>query len=430
VTAPAQYPHTGALPPAGTPAGAAALPAASVIPTSQHPAELQSAVKCSAVAADVVIVGGGIVGAACAYFASRAGLSVIVLERSAVAAGTTGAGEGNILVSDKLPGAELAMALRSVELWQQVAAELGPDSIELERKGGVVVAATGDSMAALQILSETQIRAGVRVELLDGGDLHDLEPHLAPGLDGGAFYPQDMQVQPMMAAARMAQQAAIRGADVRLGVAAVGLLTSSGRVTGVQTTDGAIACRWVVNAAGTWGGELSTLFGAEIPVLPRRGFILVTEPLAPLVRHKVYAADYVANVASSSGGLEMSSVIESTMAGTILIGASRERVGFDRTLSVPIVRRLARQAVDLFPILASVKVMRVYHGFRPYSPDHLPVVGPDDRLPGLLHACGHEGAGIGLAPATGELITEQITGVAPTLDATPFAPSRFGATQP
>jgi D-hydroxyproline dehydrogenase subunit beta len=109
----------------------------------------------------------------------------------------------------------------------------------------------------------------------------------------------------------------------------------------------------------------------------------------------------------------------------VLIGASRELVGFDRTVSLPVVRQLARQAIEVFPVLATVDLMRVYRGFRPYCPDHLPVVGEDPRLPGLIHACGHEGAGIGLAPATGELVMELIRQSQPHLDPAPFAPQRL-----
>jgi glycine/D-amino acid oxidase-like deaminating enzyme len=187
----------------------------------------------------------------------------------------------------------------------------------------------------------------------------------------------------------------------------------------------------VVNAAGTWGGEVATRLGAPIPVLPRRGFVLVTEPLPRVVRRKVYSADYVANVAASTEGLETSVVVEGTRGGTVLIGASRERVGFDETLSVEVVTRLASQAVRLFPVLAGVNLMRVYRGFRPYCPDHLPVIGADTRVPGVYHACGHEGAGIGLAPATGLLVTQQIMGSGDhEVDPAPFSPGRFTGHQP
>jgi glycine/D-amino acid oxidase-like deaminating enzyme len=144
-----------------------------------------------------------------------------------------------------------------------------------------------------------------------------------------------------------------------------------------------------------------------------------------LVRHKVYAADYVADVAAHTAGLRTSTVVEGTRSGAILIGASRERVGFDRTPSLPVLRSLAAGAVALFPVLADVATLRAYTGFRPYCPDHLPVIGRDPRMPGLVHACGHEGAGIGLAPATGALIAELLTGAPSTVDTRPFRPERF-----
>lgn len=120
-------------------------------------------------------------------------------------------------------------------------------------------------------------------------------------------------------------------------------------------------------------------------------------------------------------------MVEGTHSGTVLIGASRERVGFDRTLDWSIVQRLASQAIGVFPVLAGVSLLRTYGGFRPYCPDHLPVIGPDLRVPGLLHACGHEGAGIGLAAATGDLIADSIVGDALSMDIAAFSPARFEA---
>jgi glycine/D-amino acid oxidase-like deaminating enzyme len=374
---------------------------------------------------DLLVIGAGVVGAACAYHAAKAGLSVTVVDRGAVAGGTTGAGEGNLLVSDKEPGAELDLALLSVRLWRDLAADLGED-VEYEAKGGLVVAAGATDLAALTELAEHQRVAGVESRVVPPGELPELEPHLARGLAGGVFYPQDAQVQPMLAAAHLLRAARERfGAQVRTGVTVTGIRRSAGRIIGVRTDKGDIATGTVINAAGTWSGEVAALAGVTVPVLPRRGFILVTEPLPPLIRHKVYAAEYVANVASDSAGLETSPVVEGTKAGTVLIGASRERVGFDRTLSLPALRLLARQAIALFPMLAEVAAIRAYCGFRPYCPDHLPVIGPDPRLEGLLHACGHEGAGIGLAAATGHLLAQAVTGATPDLDLTPFRPDRF-----
>ncbi|MCG5215045.1 FAD-dependent oxidoreductase [Streptosporangium sp. KLBMP 9127] len=366
---------------------------------------------------DVVVIGAGVVGAACAYYAARAGLEVTVVERGSVASGTTGAGEGNVLVSDKEPGPELDLALLSNVLWRELA-ELG--GFEFEAKGGLVVAETGEVQRALTGLARAQ---AVEHEVVAPEDLPRYEPHLATGLAGGVFYPQDAQVQPMLAAARLLRHGA---PELRTGETVTGFLRSGDRVTGVRTDRAEIPAAAVVNAAGTWAGEIAELAGAPLPILPRRGFVLVTEPLPePLIRHKVYTAAYVTNVASDSAGLESSAVVEGTPSGTVLIGASRERVGFDRTLSIPVLRALARQAVELFPVLADTRLIRAYCGFRPYCPDHLPVIGPDPRAPGLYHACGHEGAGIGLAPATGHLVARLLTGAETGLDLRPFLPDRF-----
>ncbi|MEU5317465.1 FAD-binding oxidoreductase [Streptomyces sp. NPDC021056] len=373
---------------------------------------------------DVVVVGAGMVGAACALYAARAGLDVILVDRGPVAGGTTGAGEGNLLVSDKEPGPELDLALLSGRLWAELAEELG-EAVEYEAKGGVVVASTPDGLAALERFADSQRAAGVVAETVVGDGLYDLEPHLAPGLPGGVLYSQDCQVMPALAAAHLVRASGARLFTGRT-VTDV-LLTPDGAVCGVRTDRGDIDAPAVVNAAGTWGAELAALAGTRLPVLPRRGFVLVTEPLPRMVRHKVYAADYVADVASDSAALQTSPVVEGTAAGPVLIGASRERVGFDRSFSLPVVRALAAGATRLFPFLTDVRAMRAYLGFRPYMPDHLPALGPDPRVPGLHHACGHEGAGIGLATGTGQLIAQALTAKTPELDLTPFRPDRFPA---
>ena len=374
-----------------------------------------------------MVVGAGMVGAACALYAVRAGLRVVVVDRGAVAGGTTGAGEGNLLVSDKEPGPELELALLSGRLWADLAAEPGLGrSVEYEPKGGLVVASAPEGLAALEVLAAAQRSVGVDAVPVAADRLHDHEPHLAGGLAGGVLYPQDAQVMPTLAAARLVRLARAAGASLRTGRTVTAVLrTASGAVRGVRTPHGDIHAPAVVNAAGTWGGELAARAGVSLPVLPRRGFVLVTEPLPPRVRHKVYGADYVADVASDSAALQTSPVVEGTAAGPVLIGASRERVGFDRSFSLPVTRRLAAGATRLFPFLAEVRAVRAYLGFRPYLPDHLPAVGPDARVPGLFHACGHEGAGIGLATGTGHLIAQALAGRTPDLDLTPFRPDRF-----
>ena len=376
----------------------------------------------------MVVVGAGAIGAACAYFLSRAGLSVHVVERGSIASGTSSACEGNLLVSDKEAGPELDLALYSRSLWRDDLAEHGR-KWEFEAKGGLVVVASERGALALSALATRQRKAGIEVSDVTGADLRHYEPHLSPALAAGAFYPQDAQVQPMLLVAHLLRLARELGATVQTQTAVTGLRRAGDRVTGVETSTGPIAAGAVVNAAGPWAGDVARLARVELPVLPRRGFVLVTEPLAQVVRHKVYAGEYVANVLSSDAGLQTSPVVESTPSGTVLIGSSRERVGFDRTVSLPVLTLLARHAVALFPMLRTVHAMRSYLGFRPYCPDHLPVIGEDRRAPGLWHASGHEGAGIGLSVGTAKLLGQALVGTPTDLDLTPFAPERFASDQ-
>lgn len=383
-------------------------------------------------APDVVIVGAGVVGAACALAASRAGLAVTVVDRGPLAGGTSSGGEGNLLVSDKPAGPELLLALHSLGHWQDVAAHLEEvtghplGGIELEHKGGLMVASRPETVAVLDRIADGQRALGVEAIRVGPESLPDLEPHLAPGLAGGVLYPQDGQLQPVLATATLLAAARRLGAVVRTEVEVTGLMRTGDRVRGVILAGGArIEASRVVNAAGPWAGQLAALAGVHLPILPRRGVVLVTQPLPPLVRRKVYAAEYVSNVASDSAGLESSAVVEGTPSGTILIGASRERVGFDPAIPTAVVRRLAAQAVELFPVLAGARLLRTYRGYRPYTPDHLPVIGEDPRAPGLIHACGHEGAGIVLAAGTGQLVAELLTGAPPSADLGPLGPARF-----
>jgi glycine/D-amino acid oxidase-like deaminating enzyme len=373
---------------------------------------------------DVVVIGAGVVGAACAWHAAQAGLRVSVVDRGPVAGGTTGAGEGNILVSDKPAGPELELARLSTRLWADMAETV--QGFEYHPKGGLVVAASDAALTGLLDMVRGQRAAGVEAIALAADELPGYEPHLSRDLAGGVYYPQDAQVQPMLAAARLLADARAKGTEVRANTEVTGLLRAGDQVVGVVTDSGPITADAVVNAAGTWGGDVAAMAGVDVPVLPRRGFVLVTEPLPVVVRHKVYAAEYVSDVASDDAGLQTSPVVEGTASGPVLIGSSRERIGFDRTMSVPILRALAEKAVRLFPVLARVNVIRAYRGFRPYCPDHLPVIGLDPRAPGLLHACGHEGAGVCLAAATGQVIADAITGRPAGIDISPFRPERFG----
>ena len=370
--------------------------------------------------ADAVVIGAGMVGAATAARLAAAGRRVCVLDRRGPLGGTTAAGEGNILVSDKPPGPELALALRSAALWREFAATGGP-GFEYDPKGGVVVARDAAELAGLHELGTGQRAAGAAVTTLDEAGLHAAEPQLARGLAGGAFYPQDAQVQPMLAAMALLNRAGVAPV-VRAEVTGL----TAGPVPVLHTDRGRIATPVIINAAGPWAGEVARRLGTDLPVRPRRGHILVTEPLPWLVVHKVYECGYLGTVVTDSTAPACSAVVEGTASGTILVGSSRD-FSASPLPDARILAEIARRAVALFPFLGQVRAIRAYTGFRPAGADHLPVIGPDPVVAGLWHAAGHEGAGIGLAPATAELLTALLDGQPPPVDPAPFAPARFAS---
>ncbi|WP_166997163.1 NAD(P)/FAD-dependent oxidoreductase [Paramicrobacterium fandaimingii] len=380
---------------------------------------------------DVAIIGAGIVGAAIARALSRDGVSVVVLERGAAAAGTSGQGEGNLLVSDKAPGRELELALHANRRWIELAAdladELGPDfpNIEFERKGGLVVATTEAGAEPLKNFARSQAGAGVDAQVIETSEALRLEPHLNPAITAAVAYPQDSQVQPVIATEALLASARLAGAEVRCGVDVLGSIRStSGKLTGVRTGAGAVTAPTVVNAAGPWAAEVASRLGVGLPVRPRRGVVLVTTRMPHRIFRKVYDGDYFGATQSNDAALQTSSVVESTAAGTVLIGSSREQIGFDSQLRAEVIREIAAKCTRVFPFLRSASVMRAYGGFRPFMPDHLPVIGPDHRLPGLWHATGHEGAGIGLSVSTADLVSDLYAGRTPELDAEAFSVSR------
>jgi glycine/D-amino acid oxidase-like deaminating enzyme len=344
-----------------------------------------------------------------------------------VAGGTSGSGEGNILISDKDPGPELELARLGRDLWKQLAEEL-PHHFEFEEKGGVVVAEIESHLRSLRRRVTELQGAGVDASMLDEAGMREAEPKMAHDLAGAAWFPQDCQVQPMLACAALMKEAVQAGATLLDHTEVLAIERNhTGAISGLRTSAGNISTRRVVDAAGPWSRAIAAMVGYDLPVQPRKGHIVVTEPLPKLVHHKVWEASYSDAVSSNEASTQVASVVEGTQSGTILLGSSRQLVGFDPTIEVEIVRAIAARAVRYFPFLASVHALRAYVGFRPFSPDHLPIIGPVEEVPGFYINTGHEGAGIGTGPISSQFLAHMILGQDTSLDMTPFRPGRWGS---
>jgi glycine/D-amino acid oxidase-like deaminating enzyme len=208
--------------------------------------------------------------------------------------------------------------------------------------------------------------------------------------------------------------------------------TEGGRITGVRTAQGAVAADAVVLAAGPWSAALALDAGLELPVEPRWGQLvqLAVEPDRRdprLIRHKIVDGSYLASVVDPGAGLQVSTVLETTWEGDVLVGSSRARRGFDGTVDPAVSETMLARAARLMPDLRRLPVRRAWSGLRPWLPDHLPAIGASEAVDGLWTATGHEGAGVALGPVTGRLLAQAMCGEAPLMDLAPFAPDRFAA---
>jgi glycine/D-amino acid oxidase-like deaminating enzyme len=374
---------------------------------------------------DVVVVGAGIVGAAVARELAVRGVEVTLLDRGAVSSGTTGLGEGNVLCSDKDAGPELELARAGLELYGEIEERLG-DEARIRRKGALIVHREETTWAVERARLERVAIPGAR--LLEPDEVRELEPELTGELRGASRFPDDLQCDPRAIARALAREAAGAGATIREGCAIDAVLVAGEprRVLGVAAGGDTVRARAVVIAAGPWSAALAGSAGVALPLEPRKGqLVKLAAPAPGLVRHKVVDGSYLGSVTSASAGLELSSVVETTWDGDVLVGSSRERRGFDTSVDPAVSEAMVERAARLFPRLDELPVASAWAGLRPWLPDHLPAIGPSRAVAGLWLATGHEGAGVALGPVTGRLIAQLYAGERPVVDPEPFDPDRF-----
>ncbi len=374
----------------------------------------------------IVIVGGGVIGTSIAYHLARQKLRVTLLERGDIASGSSGACDGLVFLQSKKPGIHLELAMQSRRRFEGLARRL-PVPIEYKATGGMVVVETEGEMAAMAQFVDEQQKSGLDVTLLDADRARQFEPHLAEHILGATRSPLDGQVNPIALTLGFAMGAKALGARVITGATVLGIDTTSGRVSAVETDTGRFEADVIVNAAGAHAPEIGAMVGLTIPIKPRRGQIIVTEACPPMLNHCMISAKYIAakfNPEMANAGGEGIS-IEQTENGNFLLGSTREFVGYDKRITTNGLQRIAAKTAGIIPALKQINVIRAFAGLRPYTPDGLPILGPVAEVPGFFMAAGHEGDGIALSPITGELIAQVIvTGKSDfSLDA--FRLSRF-----
>jgi D-hydroxyproline dehydrogenase subunit beta len=364
---------------------------------------------------DVVVVGAGIVGAACADALSAEGLSVLVLESRFCGGGTTAAAMGHVVVMDDSP-AQFALTAYSRRLWEGLAAEM-PESCEDRRTGTLWIAADESELAHLRGKGEAHRAQGVRAEELSESDLAREEPNLRRGLAGALRVPEDRVVYPPAAARWFLERAERRGAKRREGVEVVAIGAGF-----VRTRSEEIPAGTVVLAAGA----AAPLLTPGLAIAPRKGHLVITDRYPGFARHQLVELGYLASAhGADKQAASVAFNLQPRATGQMLLGSSREFAGFDASVNREIRTRMIRRSLAFMPALAELSAIRTWVGFRPATPDNLPLVGPWPRTRGLFVAAGHEGLGVTTALGTARLAADAILGRESAIDPAPYAPERL-----
>lgn len=380
---------------------------------------------------DVIVIGGGIMGAAIAYYGSKADLEITVLEKADLASGTSSRCDGNILAIDKDPGFDSQMSLKSQQLVHELKNELDLP-FEYRNPGSILVCENDDEMEAANKWVTQQKAAGLEFKMLDREDLRNESKYFADDLFGGLECKTDSTVNPYMLTFSMFQSAKKLGAKIHTHTEVKNLRVAADGIFIIETPNVTFTANKVVNACGIWAPMIGEMLGVHIPILPRKGQIIVASRQQPVGVRKVMEFGYLI---SKFGGKRVvdpltekygvALVFEPTESQNFLIGSSREFVGFDTTVNYEVVQVMARRALRFYPKISDMTMIRAYAGLRPWTEDHLPIISEVEQIPGFYIAAGHEGDGISLAAITGKVIEEMLGEKETSIPIEPVRLSRF-----
>lgn len=361
---------------------------------------------------DAIVIGAGIVGSACAAALARDGRRVLVLDRSSPAAGTTAAGMGHLVVMDDSPE-QLALTSYSVRLWRARAKGMHRKS-EFDGCGTLWIAENAEQWSALETKRRAYAACGVAAELVDGSGVARLEPNLRAKLAGALRVEDDAVVYPPGAALELLEDARANGATVRDHCNVLSVAPHE-----VSLSDERVRADVVVIATGAWAPQLLP----DLPIVPRKGHLVITDRHPGFCHHQLVELGYLASAHEMSAE-SVAFNVQPRATGQILIGSSRELVGWDASINRDILGRMLQRASAFMPSLGSLSAIRTWTGFRPTTSDKLPLIGRWEPIPGLWVAAGHEGLGISTSLATADLLADLIAERRPAIDAAPFTPMR------
>jgi len=360
---------------------------------------------------DILILGAGIVGCACACEFSDAGYKVGLVEPNAVASAATAAAMGHIVVLDDSP-AQLALTAYARSIWINLQPEL-PPNVEARSPGTLWIAEGVEEMSALQERQRAYVAAGVSTELLDAQTLAIAEPSLRPGLAGALLVPQDCVLDPTAAAFFFFDKAIRAGADL---LQAEAVRADSGSV---ELSDGSTHhAAHIVIATGA-----AMHLAPGVTLIKRKGQLVLTAPGPELLHHQVVEFGYLKS-AHNTQSESVAFNVQPRLAVRVLIGSSRQTGSENPAVDQPLLDRMIERAYSFMPVLGQIPHERSWAGFRAATPDKIPYLGPTDD-PTVLLAMGFEGLGITTAPAAARLLLDHLLGRTSAIDRRPFLPERI-----
>jgi sarcosine oxidase subunit beta len=359
--------------------------------------------------AEVVVIGGGVVGSATAYFLAQAGKRVVLVDKGYKAGEASAANAAFVWSITRKPGIDIRLAMHSFSIHRQLQGELDKD-FEYVHNGGLLVIDDEAQFPFVEAHLHARAEDGYPLEMIDAKQVLELEPLLnRERILGAVFSADDGTTNPIFLVISLNLQAQKLGAKIFHHTEVKGIEVQGGKVKGVITDKGTIQTETVVNAAGSWGCFIGEMVGLKVPITPFQLAMLVTEQLPPCISHPIMGASYMLEEdTGKTGGLGCGLIISQQAAGNLLIGASWRDTGYDKTMIQEEIELMASVNVQGMPMLKNVRVIRSYANFFPHTEDDLPILGKVDGVEGFIMACGHNGHGIGMGPGSGKMIQELI----------------------
>ncbi|MEK4498406.1 NAD(P)/FAD-dependent oxidoreductase [Bacillus sp. FSL R12-0069] len=380
---------------------------------------------------DVLIIGGGIIGCSIAYYTSKYGRDVTIIEKGEFVSGTSSRCDGNILAIDKDPGFDSQMSLVSQKLVTGLSEEL-EHSFEYRAPGSILVCESDEEMEAAQQWVNRQKEVGLPFRMLDRQDIRAESPFFADDLLGGLECATDSTVNPYLLAFSLLVESKKYGTKAFNHTEVKEMKRDIDGSFIVETTNGTFTAKQVVNAAGVWAPKIGQMLDVNIPIEPRKGHIIVASRQQHVGCRKVMEFGYLISKFGGKRKVDaltekygVALVFEPTESQNFLIGSSREFVGFHTRINNEVIKCIANRAIRFYPKMADMMVIRSYAGLRPWTEDHLPIISRVEHIPNYFIAAGHEGDGISLAAVTGKVIEELLNEKETIIPIEPLRLSRF-----